>query len=95
MNRRRMRIAGIVVLLVLLLAGVALADLVGYRVGPAVLGSAGGPMNSAHYALDATLGQSVIGPAASTSLRLYAGYWPATAWVYQLFWPLLTKGTSH
>ncbi len=40
------------------------------------LTSSGRPVQSAHYAMNSTLGQSsAIGPSASNSYRMGAGYW--------------------
>lgn len=35
----------------------------------------GGPANSAHYAADVTVGQTVIGASSSTNFRAGLGYW--------------------
>ena len=40
-----------------------------------VLASGGGPMSSANFLLDGTLGQMVAGPSTSTNFTLNAGYW--------------------
>ena len=80
----------------LVLVGVASGQAsMGYKLGRRVLANAGSPMSSAHFALNATFGQSsAIGPSQSTGFGLHAGYWGATMRKIEhlLYLPLTIKG---
>jgi hypothetical protein len=54
-------------------------------------GSGGGPADSAHYAANLTVGQSVIGQAASDHYRVCLGYWCGVS-SYRVYVPLVTRG---
>lgn len=50
----------------------------------------GGPASSAHYAVNFTVGQSVIGMASNT-YRACLGYWCGGAAGYRLYLPLVLR----
>jgi len=59
-----------------------------------VVGRAGPVMASAHYAIQSTVGQTAIGPHASSSYRLGAGYWQgysAVGFPNNIYLPLVFK----
>jgi membrane-associated PAP2 superfamily phosphatase len=60
----------------MLLTALVVADsLANHDIPWDVVGRGGGEMSSGHYAIRGTAGQSVIGPGASASYALGAGYW--------------------
>jgi hypothetical protein len=54
-------------------------------------GSGGGIADSARYAARLTIGQSVIGQAASDHYRVCLGYWCGVS-LYRVYLPLVTRG---
>jgi len=74
---RRSAVLVALVLLFLLVPGVLAMSSASYRLDwyTPVTGSGGGPASSANYAIDLTVGQVGIGPAASGSYRAGLGYW--------------------
>ena len=54
-------------------------------------GGGGGPASSAHYAVDFTVGQSVIGASASTHYRAGLGYWYGAVGQYRVYLPLVLR----
>ena len=81
----------------LLLAGVALAmDSEHYRLDwftPLTSGG-GGVASSAHYAVNFTVGQSVIGAFDGTGYNACLGYWCETAVEHRIFLPLVLRNYS-
>ena len=73
-----------------LLAGAALAQ--GPAIPWSVIGGGGGHAEAAPYALDGTLGQPIVGQAASPPYDLCAGYW-CGAPPYRIYLPLLLKNS--
>jgi hypothetical protein len=74
-----------------LLAGAALAQ--GTPAIPwSVLGGGGGHAEAAPYAMDGTLGQPIVGQAASLPYDLCAGFW-CGAPPYRIYLPLLLKNS--
>lgn len=74
----------------LLLTSVALAN------GPPslvrwVIGGGGGHAETPPYALDFTLGQSVVGVVSSSPYELCLGFWCETAAEYGVYLPLLLR----
>ena len=75
----------------LLLASVALAQ--GMPAIPwSVIGGGGGHAGAAPYALDGTVGQPMVGQAASPPYDLCAGFW-CGAPPYRIYLPLLLKNS--
>jgi hypothetical protein len=54
-------------------------------------GSGGGPVASAHYAANFTVGQTAIGASASTNYKVGLGYWYGAASGYRIYLPLILK----
>jgi len=93
---KRISLAGLAALLVplLLLPGLSRAmQSTHYALNWDVIGAGGGPASSGSFAVNATLGQGVVGPAASTSFQVSAGYWLAGG-QYSLYLPVLMRDYS-
>jgi hypothetical protein len=76
MKKTHMVALGLATLLILLVAGVAGAgQSASYAVNWQVLSGGGAPASAGDVSLNATLGQTAIGPSTSTSYKLGAGYW--------------------
>ncbi len=93
-----MKRAAILIMLVilLLLAGGALAmSSANYRLDwfIPVTGGGGGPANSAHYAVNFTVGQSAIGASNSTNYGACLGYWCGAGEQYRLYLPLVLRNS--
>lgn len=52
----------------------------------------GGPASSTNYAVNLTIGQSVIGISSGTSRAACLGYWCGVAAPYRVYLPLVVKG---
>jgi hypothetical protein len=77
MNGKKPVALTLIVLCALALAGSALAAmLVDYSLPWQTVTSGGSEAHSAHYALNASLGQTATGLAGSVTYRLSAGFWP-------------------
>lgn len=88
------RIAILLTLAVLLLlAGRALAmSSANYRLDWFTpLTGSGGPASSAHYAINFTVGQTVIGSGSSTSYEGCLGYWCGATGQYRIYLPLVLR----
>ena len=88
------RIAILLTLAVLLLlAGRALAmSSTHYRLDWFTpLTGSGGPASSAHYAINFTVGQTVIGSGSSTSYEGCLGYWCGATGQYRIYLPLVLR----
>jgi hypothetical protein len=89
----------ILILTALLLAGIAITVSAtanapsSYQINWDVIAGGGGPSTSSSYAVNATIGQPVIGPAEGASKFVGAGYWYHTLWelVVQVFLPLVLR----
>jgi len=55
------------------------------------LTGSGGAANSAHYAVNFTVGQSVIGASASTHYKGCLGFWCGAAAQYRVYLPLVLR----
>jgi hypothetical protein len=87
MIRKRIALAGLVALLLFLLAGAAWAgSSANYAVDWSVLSGGGAPASGGAVALNGTLGQTSIGPSTSAQVDLSAGYWYGLGkednWIY-------------
>jgi hypothetical protein len=51
----------------------------------------GGTASSAHYAVNLTVGQTVIGSSTSTSYKTGLGYWYGAGGAYRVFLPIVLK----
>jgi hypothetical protein len=89
----------ILILTALLLVGVAITASAAsnasssYQINWDVIAGGGGPSTSSSYAVNATIGQPVVGPADGVSKSIGAGYWYHTLWelVVQIFLPLVLR----
>lgn len=84
----------IVLVLVLLVAGSALAmSSTNYRLDWFVplSGSGGGPSSSTSYAANFTIGQLAAGAASSTNYQAGLGYWSGAGGQYRIFLPIILK----
>jgi len=54
-------------------------------------GGGGGPASSTHYAVNFTVGQSVIGASASTHYKGCLGFWCGAAARYGVYLPLVLR----
>jgi len=86
---KRMAIFATVVTL-LLLASVALAQDTP-AIPWSVIGGGGGHAEAAPYALDGTVGQPMVGQAASPPYDLCAGFWCGAAARYGVYLPLVLR----
>lgn len=84
-----------VVLALLLSAGTARAiSSPNYRLDwfPPLTGGGGGPANSANYAVNFTIGQTAIGPSASSLYGVGLGYWYGIGkQLMDIFLPLILR----
>jgi hypothetical protein len=81
----------------LLLAGAALAmSSDNYRLDwfTPLTGSGGGAASSDHYAINFTVGQTVVGASSSTSFGACLGYWCGGAAGYRIYLPLVLRNFS-
>jgi hypothetical protein len=80
MSRIQIAAFGLVILLVLALGGVAWAgSSASYAINWQVLSGGGAPVSGGNISLNATLGQTAIGPSSSTGYGLSSGYWYGSA----------------
>ncbi len=80
--------------ILLLLAGHTLAmSSTNYRLDWFVplTGGGGGPVSSTHYAVNFTVGQSVIGSFSGTNYSGCLGYWCGAAGQYRVYLPLVLR----
>ena len=57
-----------------------------------IIGSGGGYAEAGDYALDATIGQAVVGVASNDGYELCAGFWCGAAAVgYRIYLPLVVR----
>jgi hypothetical protein len=98
MKKTHLAALSLAALLVVLVAGVAGAgQSASYAVNWQVLSGGGAPASAGSVSLNATLGQTAIGPSTSTNYQLGAGYWfenmgglaPGGATLYL---PIIVKG---
>ena len=97
MSKRTLIVIAGALLCGLLLAGVALAmDSDHYRLDwftPLTSGG-GGPATSDHYAVNITVGQSVVGTSDGTDYNACLGYWCGTAVEHRVYLPLVLRNYS-
>jgi hypothetical protein len=106
MNKRKITVLTITLLCGLLMvggggwamssAGLVLSAAEAYTIRWDVIGGGGGPISSASYTVNSTVGQPAIGPSGSASYRLGAGYWyvvavPAPPPEYKVHLPIVVK----
>ena len=93
MSKRTLIVIAGALLCGLLLAGVALAmDSTNYRLDwfTPLTGGGGGAASSDHYAVNLTVGQSVIGASSSANYGGCLGYWCGIT-QYRVYLPLVTR----
>ncbi len=56
------------------------------------LTGSGGPANSANYAVNFTVGQTVIGASSSANYGVGLGYWYGVGTGHKIYLPLVMKG---
>jgi len=56
-----------------------------------VFGAGGGRSASASYSIEATLGQSFVGPSIGTTTNLAAGFWQTESAGYRVLLPIVLK----
>lgn len=79
---------------ILLLTSVALAmESTNYRLDwfTPLTGSAGGAASSTNYAINFTVGQSVVGVSSGTNHEVCLGYWCGGATQYRIYLPLVLR----
>ncbi|MBN1813526.1 MAG: hypothetical protein JXA14_16935 [Anaerolineae bacterium] len=86
--RAKIVVAVSLLVALLLLAGEALAAN-GYEIVRNVIGGGGEHAENAPYALDGTVGQSVVGQASQTPYDLCAGFWCGMRAEYSVYLPLV------
>lgn len=97
--KKRIRLLSATALLCgLLVVGVAWAmSSASYAIEWDVIGGGGGPVSSGSYKMNSTVGQAAIGPSASASYGLGAGYWYGMVEAappplgYTIFLPIILK----
>ena len=94
MNRQVLLTGLVGLLVILLLAGVALAQAsASFDLSWYVLASGGGRTDSTHYAMNGTLGQAAVGFSDSSSYGKQSGYWQN--WPdYTTYLPLIVRDYS-
>jgi hypothetical protein len=89
----------LVAIVVVLLSGLLLAQIAtamsspNYKLDwftPLTTGS-GGTASSTHYAVNLTIGQTVIGASSSASYQVGLGYWYGAAIQYKVYLPIVLK----
>lgn len=92
MDKHKLLIGVAGLLVVLLLAGVALAQSsTGFDLSWHVLSGGGGPAESTHYAMNGTVGQAAVGFSDSASYGMQSGYWQN--WLdRRIYLPLIVRG---
>jgi hypothetical protein len=91
MNKRRFPILA-ALFATLLLAGLALAS-GSYSINWWVVGGGGGPISGGGYAINATIGQPVVGVATDAGYELCSGFWCSelVAVGYRIYLPLVLR----
>ncbi len=85
-----------ILVVLLLLAGSALAmDSENYRLDwfTPMTGNSGGPIDSANYAVNFTVGQTVVGAASSTNHEGCLGYWCGVPAENRIYLPMVMRNT--
>ena len=92
MRRHRMAFPGLVLvtLSLTLVVGLALAQGTP-TIDRYVIGGGGGHAEATPYALDGTLGQSVVGTASQGDYGLCSGFWCGAAVEYKIYLPSMLK----
>ena len=95
MNKRKVMVLSVALLCGLLLAGLVRAmSLASYAINWDVIGGGGGPISSASYALNSTIGQAVVGVATDANDELCSGFWCGAAAEYSIYLPLVLRNFS-
>jgi len=97
MSKRTLIVIAGVLACVLLLSSAALAmESANYKLEwfTPLTSSGGGAANSDHYAVNFTVGQSVVGASDSTGYAGCLGYWCGAAAEYRIFLPLVMRNFS-
>jgi len=91
MKKTKILILCLAAVVVLLVAGIAIAAPMGitYTVDWWVFSGGGAPSSDGDYEMNASLGQSIIGRSSSTNYSIDHGYWLKGA--YKTFFPLVLK----
>ena len=91
MNKTKILIFSLVVLLLFLASGMAYAAVQAssYSVNWWVFSGGGAPSSAGSFTMNSSLGQSVIGSSSSTNFSIDHGYWLKGA--YKTFLPLIKK----
>ena len=91
MNKTKILILGLAVLLLVLIAGTVYAAISAstFTVDWWVFSGGGAPSSAGSFAMDGSLGQTVIGSSSSTNYSIDHGYWLKGA--YKTFLPLIKK----
>jgi hypothetical protein len=82
--------AGLIVVALLLLSGTVLAA-GGIEITRSVIGGGGGHSATGRYAIDATIGQAVVGTFDAASYELCAGFWCGLG-EYRVYLPVIRRG---
>jgi hypothetical protein len=94
MKKRKSLVLPAALLTTLLLTSLALAS-GSYTINWWVIGSGGGHAEAGNYALDATIGQPVVGASENGNYRIEAGFWGgALAVEYKIYLPIVLKNYS-
>mgnify|MGYP000004232784 CR=1 FL=1 len=77
----------------LLTGAVSAMESDGYRLDwfTPLTGGGGGVASSTHYAVNLTVGQSVVGVSSSTNHEVCLGYWCGGAMQYRIYLPLVLR----
>ena len=92
MSRKKLAVVSLLVLLVVVIGGQALAQTSpSYNLEWHVIGGGGQPVTSAHYAINSTAGQGAASPpySARVSYVVSGGYWFTP--VYAIYLPVVLK----
>ena len=92
MDRQKIVVLSLVLLCSLVAAGVAWADGTP-TISWSVIGGGGGRLETSPYILDGTIGQPIVGQAASLPYELCAGFWCQVAAQYRVYLPLVLRNS--
>jgi hypothetical protein len=90
MGKQTVAIGVILLLGSLLLTAGALAN-GGPSIGWSVIGGGGGHAEAGSYAIDGTIGQSVVGTVSTGNYDLCSGFWCGGVVEYKIYLPLVLK----
>jgi len=92
MDKRKIALLVVAFSFMLLLANMAWA-VDGYDLSWSIIGGGGGHLEAAPYILDGTIGQPIVGQAASLPYELCAGFWCQVAAQYRVYLPLVLRNS--